>query len=366
MGLCHLRLCITPESLHEHLPMPDAAQNLVLTADARIDNRDELINELAIAETGHRVVTDSELILAAYARWGEGCPERLVGDFAFAIWDGRNQTLFCARDHFGVKPFYYHRSGRFFAFASEIRALLRLKAISGRVNETKVADFLGRTELDPTTTFYQDLLQLPAAHSMVIGHERSAIRCYWALDGSRELRLKSDDEYHEAFRAHFTRAVRDHVRSAYPIGSLLSGGLDSSSIVAVAKKVVFEKFRFPAAHLLRCFRPLDPMRRTTLMSGNTVYPGTSRSTWVISSRSARSMARGVDLPAADHHHHPVLALRPEAKSRWSSESATWVPGACQVGSRVITMPAPARAAVPQIDSNVLSTHHHRVTHGQPP
>ena len=289
MGLCHLRLCITPESLHEHLPMPDAAQNLVLTADARIDNRDELINELAIAETGHRVVTDSELILAAYARWGEGCPERLVGDFAFAIWDGRNQTLFCARDHFGVKPFYYHRSGRFFAFASEIRALLRLKAISGRVNETKVADFLGRTELDPTTTFYQDLLQLPAAHSMVIGHERSAIRCYWALDGSRELRLKSDDEYDEAFRAHFTRAVRDHVRSAYPIGSLLSGGLDSSSIVAVAKKVVFEKFRFPAAHLLRCFRPLDPMRRTTLMSGNTVSPGTSRSTWVISSRSARSM-----------------------------------------------------------------------------
>ena len=240
VGLCHLKLCVTPESLEEQLPMRDAARNLVLTADARIDNRDELISELAISRAGRRVVTDSELILAAYGRWGERCPERLVGDFSFAIWDGRNQTLFCARDHFGVKPFYYCRSGQTFAFASEIRALLRLKVISGRVNETMVADFLGRTELDPAITFYQDLLQLPAAHSMLVSKEQSTIHCYWTPDASRELRLNSDDEYDEAFRAHFTRAVHDHMRSAYPIGSLLSGGLDSSSIVAVARKLVSE------------------------------------------------------------------------------------------------------------------------------
>ena len=240
VGLCHLRLCITPESLQEHLPLSDVAQNRVLTADARIDNREALISELAISGAGNGGVTDGELILAAYNRWGERCPEKLVGDFAFAIWDGRNQTLFCARDPFGVKPFYYVRSGRAFAFASEIRALLRLKVIPDRINETRVADFLGRTELDPASTFYQDLLQLPAAHSMLVGPEGSAVRCYWALDASRELRLMSNGEYDEAFREQFTRAVRDHARSAYPIGSLLSGGLDSSSIVAVAKKLVSE------------------------------------------------------------------------------------------------------------------------------
>jgi asparagine synthase (glutamine-hydrolysing) len=244
VGLCHLKLCTTPESLQEHLPMTDATQKLVVTADARIDNRDELIKELAIAET-HQLVTDGELILAAYNKWGKDCPEKLVGDFAFAIWDERNRTLFCARDHFGVKPFYYYRSEGIFAFASEIRALLRLKAIPGRINEIRVADFLGRTELDSTSTFYQDLLQLPAAHGMLVSHQRSAMRRYWALDASRELRLKSDAEYDEAFREHFTRAVTDHARSAYPVGSLLSGGLDSSSIVAVAKKSVLENSGSP-------------------------------------------------------------------------------------------------------------------------
>jgi asparagine synthase (glutamine-hydrolysing) len=186
------------------------------------------------------VVTDSELILAAYGRWGERCPERLVGDFSFAIWDGRNQTLFCARDHFGGKAVLLLPVGTNLRVRFRDSGAAASEGDIARAERNQGSRFSRPTELDATTTFYQDIQQLPAAHSMAVGRERAAVRRYWALDATRELRLNSNDDYDQAFREHFTRAVGDHVRSAYPVGSLLSGGLDSSSIVAVAKKVVLE------------------------------------------------------------------------------------------------------------------------------
>jgi asparagine synthase (glutamine-hydrolysing) len=237
LGLSHVMRWTTPESLREELPVADDERGLVLTADARIDNRDELLDSLAM-RGNQDLVTDSRLILAAYDTWGEACPERLEGDFAFAIWDARNQLLFCARDRFGVRPFYYHLSDRLFAFSSQLKGLLRLEEIPGRVNEAKVADYLGRTELDPATTFYQDVLQLPAAHSISVRRERAPLRRYWAPDASREVRLASDAEYDQALREHLTRAVRARVRSPFPVGSMLSGGLDSSAVVAIARQLV--------------------------------------------------------------------------------------------------------------------------------
>ncbi len=127
IGLGHRMLWTTPESLMEKQPLVDRTGNLVLTADARIDNRGELISALRLNDSPVEKITDSALILAAYAEWGNQCPEKLIGDFAFAIWDKRKQVLFCARDHMGVKPFYYYyEPGKFFAFASEIKGLLCL------------------------------------------------------------------------------------------------------------------------------------------------------------------------------------------------------------------------------------------------
>src|SRR5262245_20600165 len=140
VGLGHRMLWTTPESLSEKLPLANQAGDLAITADARIDNRDELTAALGLPP--HSGVTDSMLILLAYEHWGEHCPEKLLGDFAFAIWDGRKRVLFCARDHFGVKPFYYCHSGRLFAFASEIKALLSLPEVPRRLNEVRVADYL--------------------------------------------------------------------------------------------------------------------------------------------------------------------------------------------------------------------------------
>jgi len=123
VALGHRMLWTTPESLHEQQPTVNSAADLVITADARIDNRKELIDLLRPARMSPNPITDSELILAAYERWGHDCPEHLAGDFAFAIWDRRNRRLFCARDRFGIRPFYFFESPTgFVVFGSEIRA----------------------------------------------------------------------------------------------------------------------------------------------------------------------------------------------------------------------------------------------------
>src|SRR5918998_450263 len=140
IGLGHQLFHTTPESLGEMQPLTDRGGNVVLTADARIDNRDELFATLDLDDRPRGEVGDGELILAAYKKWGERCPERLLGDFAFAIWDRRKQKFFCARDHMGLKPFYYYRSGNIFVFASEIKALLRIPEVPQRLNEVAVAD----------------------------------------------------------------------------------------------------------------------------------------------------------------------------------------------------------------------------------
>jgi asparagine synthase (glutamine-hydrolysing) len=240
-GLGHCMLWTTPESLQETLPLVSQSGALVLTADARIDNREELIATLGMADRPLGNITDSHLILAAYEKWGERCPERLLGDFAFAIWDGRRQTLFCARDHFGVRPFYYYYlPGRAFVFASEIKALHALSGVPRHLNEVRVADYLASVTEDKRSTFYQYIYRLPPAHSMVVDSQAAHCHAYWSLDPSYELRLPSDTAYAEAFREMFTTAVRCRLRSAFPLGTHLSGGLDSSAIACVARELLIQ------------------------------------------------------------------------------------------------------------------------------
>ena len=243
VGLGHRMLWTTPESLHEPLPLISKSGDLVITADARIDNRTELMASLGLAQWSHGDIADSELILHAYERWREHAPRKLRGDFAFAIWDARAQVLFCARDHCGVKPFYYYRSAGSFVFASEIKALLTMRGVPRRLNLMKVADYLTHNFEDRVGTFYRDILRLPAGHSLTVRGGEFRLQGYDTLDPSREIRLRSDAEYSEAFREHFGEAVRCRLRSAFPIGSLLSGGLDSSSIVGMARRALKEEGR---------------------------------------------------------------------------------------------------------------------------
>ena len=238
VGLAHGMLWSTPESLCEKLPLVRSA--FVLTSDARIDNRDELMDVLRIDRTDPSKISDSEFILAAYDKWGEDCPEHLLGDFAFAIWDEPKQQLFCARDPMGVKPFVYTRSQKLFAFASEIKALFCLTEVSRNINELRIGQLLMRDIDDPETTVYQDIWRLPAAYCLTIAPGTFRLRQYWKLDSVTELKLDSDYEYAKAYREIFEKAVRVRMRTAFPIGSMLSGGMDSSSIACVARNLLGE------------------------------------------------------------------------------------------------------------------------------
>jgi asparagine synthase (glutamine-hydrolysing) len=236
----HRMLCTTHESLKEKLPLKSQSGNFVITSDARIDNREELIASLDFDISDAANIADSQLILAAYEKWGESCPKKLLGDFAFAIWDRRSRTIFCARDPIGVKPFYYYLSDRSFVFATEIKAIFCLPEITRRLNESRVVQHLLNTFEDKTSTFYEGILRLPPAHSITVGLGINKLRSYWSLDSEREIRLGSDREYAEAFREVFTSAVRCRLRSAFELGSTLSGGLDSSSIACTARKLLKE------------------------------------------------------------------------------------------------------------------------------
>ena len=241
VGFGHRMLWTTPESLLEKLPFVNQTSNLVISADCRIDNRDELIYALHFDYYPPEKITDSQLILAAYEKWGEQCPEHLLGDFAFVIWDGREQKLFCARDHFGVKPLYYYQQpGQAFLFAYEMKALMCLPQVPQRLNEVRIADFLALMMEDKAISTYQDILRLPSAHSMVVSQSGIRLWSYWSLDPNREIKLDSDEAYAEEFRRIFTEAVRCRLRSAFPIGSHLSGGLDSSSVTCVARNLLAE------------------------------------------------------------------------------------------------------------------------------
>ncbi len=242
IGFGHRMLWTTPESLLEKLPLANSTGDLIITSDARIDNRDELISKLQLNNCASEKITDSQLILAAYEQWQESCPENLLGDFAFAIWDKRQQSVFCARDHLGVKPFYYYyQPNQTFLFASEIKALLCLQQVPRQLNEVRIADYLTLTMEDRAITSYQDILRLPPAHSMVISQSGMEIRSYWELDPHREIKMDSDEAYAEKFREIFTEAVRCRLRSAFPIASQLSGGLDSSAVTCVARDLLAEK-----------------------------------------------------------------------------------------------------------------------------
>jgi asparagine synthase (glutamine-hydrolysing) len=244
VGLGNRSLPTTPESVSEKLPLVYRSGELVITADARVDNRAELIRELEL-DNREASIGDSEIILAAYEKWGGLCTEKILGDFAFAIWDASRQRLFCARDHFGVRPFYYFLSDKLFVFASEIKALLALAEVPRRVNEVMVANFFAPTDNDHSNTCYSQIMRIPCAHSLAVQEEKIRVDNYWSLNPAHTLTMRSDEEYAEGFREIFIEAVRCRMRSEFPIGSTLSGGLDSSSITCVARKLMRENGNVP-------------------------------------------------------------------------------------------------------------------------
>jgi asparagine synthase (glutamine-hydrolysing) len=236
IGLGHQRLSSTTQSARETLPLK-VEPGHVIVADARLDNRSDLIGALGIEPALAKDQGDGELICRAYIQWGTECPERLLGDFSFAIWDSNRRRLFCARDRFGVKPFYFHHGDRSaFAFGSELKSVLAAKLFPLRLNEKRVAQYLRSDLQDQEATFYQGVWRLPPAHSLTVSAEGIQCSRYWALDPFRELEPRADEDFEREFRERFLESVRVRVTSSGTMGAMLSGGLDSSSIVCAASR----------------------------------------------------------------------------------------------------------------------------------
>lgn len=235
IGLGHRILRVTPQSRRESQPLADATGTLCIAFDGRIDNRDELAAALRANRALLRSDTDAELALHAYERWGEDCPAHILGDFAFAIWDGRARRLFCARDPLGMRPLCYRLEGRTFLLGSELHQLLGSDE-SFRPNEGMVGEYLLGAPTSLEETLHTGILRLPAAHALIAGAGGVRKSRYWDIDPAREVRCRTDREYAECFSTIFDEAVRARLRSDGPVGVLLSGGLDSSSVLMTASR----------------------------------------------------------------------------------------------------------------------------------
>ena len=221
--------------------LPATRGHLSVVADARIDNRGEILAALGVSGPEGDSLTEAELVLRCYEAWGADCVARIVGDFAFAVWDRGRRELLCARDPLGARPLYYARTPRAFVFSSSAKAVLRGPDVPSEINEARIADFLlsarhGSLEcVDTETTFYAQVLRLLGGHALAVSATRFSMRRTFWLEPREILRLGSTAEYAEALLATFSEAVRCRMRGTR-VASTLSGGLDSSAVVAVARK----------------------------------------------------------------------------------------------------------------------------------
>ena len=238
IGFGHTLLQTTWESAGECQPA-DLEKRFWITADVRLDCRTELEGKLKSAgQRIRRAAPDSELVLGAYAVWGEACVQELRGDFAFAIWDASKRTLFCARDHFGIKPFYYADLGNLLLFSNTLSCLQRHPAVSDRLNDLAIADFLlFDINQDAATTSFADIRRLPAAHSLRCERGDVSIHRYWTLSVTEPVRFRRESEYVEQFHALLGQAVSDRLRTN-SAGILMSGGLDSTTVAATARQIL--------------------------------------------------------------------------------------------------------------------------------
>jgi len=238
IGLGHTLLRATRESLGESQPAVFEGRYWI-TADARLDGRKELLAALDVLELGiGHLMPDSELILRAYTKWGSACIEHLRGDFSFAIWDAHTKHLFCARDQFGIKPFYYASVGSVLVFSNTLECIRRHPAVSGRLNDLAIADFLLFDMIqEPGATSFADIHRLPPAHTLVCGRDGISVRRYWVLPVSTPIHHKRPRECVEQFRELLDHAVTDRLRTN-SVGVLMSGGLDSPTVAASAQRTL--------------------------------------------------------------------------------------------------------------------------------
>lgn len=239
-GFAHLALHTTPEAKFEQQPLWDSQSGYLWVADARVDNREELIELLRKTgdiETG-AVVTDVELFMWAYRHWGIECLSRIYGNYAFVMWDAKRQRILAGRDFLGLRPMFYMRHGQTAYFASTIRSILAVLPERPPLNELLIADYyrynFGRWVAE---TIYLPIRRLPAACLITLDAHREDLRHHWMITNAPILRYKHDQEYYDQFLNLFQETLKACTRTSNPLAIQVSGGIDSSAITCTLHKM---------------------------------------------------------------------------------------------------------------------------------
>lgn len=231
-----------PEDVFDRQPLVGGGGRWRLVADARLDNRAELRADLGISAQEAGELADSDLILRAWERWQEATPERLVGDFALAVWDEHARNIHLTRDYLGQRPLFYHENRRYSAFSSMPRGLHALDDIPRAPDLDRIRDYLALAPMRGERSFFAGISRVEPGEHVVLRAGGGVTRALWYGWGQgKEVRFARDEEYVEAFRAIFDRAVEDRLRARVPIASQLSGGLDSTAVTATAARLLAAK-----------------------------------------------------------------------------------------------------------------------------
>lgn len=247
VGFVHTLMRLTPEDRFDRQPTRSPS-GTIIAADVRLDNRDDMLAHVGIPQGQATQWADSQVLLAAWEIMGDKIWPMLRGPFAVAIWNPRAQTLTLARDHLGLHVLMWHRNERSVAFSTAPKGLFALGDVPYRLNENKLADFLVLNHVDHTTTIYENIFRIPPAHFVQV-HASGSIEQhrFWSPEQIAPVKHSSDQAYADGLRECLDVAVRRQMRSAHPIGCLLSGGLDSSSVCTLAARAMRDKHQRIAA-----------------------------------------------------------------------------------------------------------------------
>ena len=232
---------LLPEDSFDRQPLWDAGHSACLVADVRLDNRGDLARELGLVHPETR--SDSEFLLAAWLRWGPSCLDRLVGAFAFAVWQPARQELFAARDHAGERPLFYCNGKDFFALASMPKGLLALPGAAQGCSESQVVDWVAGLPQDVSKSLFRGIERVPLGHFLRVTPDSFECKRYWHPHDARPIRFKKDADYAEALLEIFDRATLARLRSTGQVGSQLSAGMDSSAVTASAATLLAKQGR---------------------------------------------------------------------------------------------------------------------------
>jgi asparagine synthase (glutamine-hydrolysing) len=228
---------LVPEDAFDRQPLIGGGGRYVLIADLRLDNRDELAEKLEIAGPTAAKLSDAAILLAAFERWGDGSLKHLVGEYAFAVWDQMERRLLLARDPLGFRPLFYHRGDGCFAFASMPKGLHALPEVPYAPDEERIAEFLVLLPDTGSRSFFLGIERVEPAHAVTVTPKEATKRRHWNPT-RRTLQLLKSQDYVERARELLDEAVRCRLRGVKHVAATLSGGLDSSAVVATAARLL--------------------------------------------------------------------------------------------------------------------------------